>query len=832
MTQLSALLEDRGVHPSRALVLVPYAQLMEQASRAWSACAANQNTVDFRIPRFETTMNWATRLAVKGGGFRPLADDIHLDAAIDILTAAALLERVGLATQKNVLAGRLMESAWSLAQVAAAQAPEHRTAWGVRLAEQLGVGLETPALALELALARIALAWAAASSYPSDVLFSTRAKDELDVLVVLEGFQSEPLAGALKTRFGDETVFIKLGLPEGQGALALHASQDAEDEAHRAAACVMRHLAQGRNPVALIAQDRVLTRRIHAMLTERGVSLWDETGWKLSTARASATLMSLLRALPWEASTDAVLDWLKNAPAFNASGVGRLESKLRKSGVRFWRALPSVSGDVNIQRINGQVQTMRSALQRARPLRQWLRDLRAALQAAGQYAPLKVDAAGTAVIKALRLEEGSESVIPAAVRMSLQDFTSWVNQTLEAASFTPVHPLEAQVIILPLSQLLGRPIQAVVFPGCDENRLAVSPEPPGMWTPAQREVLGLPPRTVLTALQRTAWQYALHLPHIDLLWRQSEAGERLMPSGFVQEVLLQQALTGGQPLAEDPRVNRRLTPQPVLQPMPTGEALPVTRLSASAYEDLRRCPYRFFALHQLKLQEADELESELGKRDFGNWLHTLLKHFHEQLKAAPTQVIPTRVAMINIAATEAITALGLTESDFLPFATIWPRVREGYLQWLTEHEAGGAQFDEAEVWKELPLGNLTLVGKIDRIDHLPDGSRVVMDYKTEARSLTQERINSAGEDTQLAFYAALLADDTLAAAYVNLSEKEPTRSYEQTAIAPLRDELIDSILRDMTRISAAVPLLALGEGKACEYCATRGLCRKDFWAAL
>jgi ATP-dependent helicase/nuclease subunit B len=25
-------------------------------------------------------------------------------------------------------------------------------------------------------------------------------------------------------------------------------------------------------------------------------------------------------------------------------------------------------------------------------------------------------------------------------------------------------------------------------------------------------------------------------------------------------------------------------------------------------------------------------------------------------------------------------------------------------------------------------------------------------------------------------------------------------------------------------------LPALGEGMACEYCAARGLCRKDFWA--
>lgn len=818
MLKLTQVMQERGVHASRAIVLVPYAQMMQQARTAWLACVASRGLTASFTPRFETTMNWATSLGVSGG-YQPLATDIQFDAAIDVLTAAHLLERAGLAAQQNALAGRLVEAAVSLACTAAAQAPDQRLAWGERLAVELGVGMEPTVLALELAVARIALAWAAASGYPSDVLFSAQA----DLLVVLEGFQSEPLADALRDRFGEKAVSINLGQLEHSGKLALHDAQDAEDEAHRAAACVLAHLAQGRSPVALIAQDRVSTRRIRAMLAEKGIALRDETGWKLSTTRAAATLVSLLRALPWDASTDAVLDWLKNAPAVNAAALIRAEIALRKTGVRFWRALPADLADV--QTIAAQIDPWREALQRTRPLANWLRDVRSSLQSAGQWDGLVLDAAGAAVIEALRLQEGAELAIP-AVRMSLQDFTSWVNQTLEAASFSPAHPPEAQVVILPLSQLLGRPMQAVVLPGSDEVRLAVSPEPPGMWTPAQRELLGLPSRATLAAAQRTAWNYALRMPYVDALWRKSEGGERLMPSGFVQEILLQQGL----PMSPDPRINRELMAQPTPQPMPTGEALPVTRLSASAYEDLRRCPYRFFALRQLKLQESDELESELGKRDFGNWLHTLLHHFHLQLKQAPAQDLRLRVAMINIAAEQATADLGLSDSEFLPFAAIWPRVREGYLEWLAGHEASGAQFVEGEEWKEMSLGNITLIGKIDRIDQMADGSRMVIDYKTEASSTTKERIKDAREDTQLAFYASLLPDDTLAAAYVNLGEKEPTRTYGQPEIVEVRDELIGSVISDMGRIAKAAPLPALGEGKACEYCSARGLCRKDFWS--
>ncbi len=826
MGQLAQAMAAQGVHPSRVMVLVPYAQLMQQARSAWAAFTASTGAQAAFTPRFETTMNWAASIAMTAGP-AVAGDDIAQDIAVDILTAASLLARAGLAAQQHTLAGRLVEAAWSLSRFAAAQAPEQRLAWGMALAEALGVGLESPALALELALARIALVWAAASTYPTDVLFSAQA----DLLVVLEGFQSEPLANALAAQFDERALSLALVPAESPDDApappALHNAVDAEDEAQRAAACVLAHLAAGRSPVALVAQDRVLTRRIRGMLAERGVALRDETGWTLSTTRAAASLMGLLRALPWDATTDTVLDWLKNAPAFDASGVTRAEVALRKTGVRFWRARPTTQPD--IAAVAAQAEPLRSELQRTRPLGHWLRDVRAALQKAGQWPGLVRDIAGTALLEALHLQESSALVpqiaIPLSMRMSLQDFTSWVNQALESASFTPVHPPQAQVVILPLSQLLGRPMQAVVMPGCDEVRLAVSPEPPGLWTPAQRELLGLPSRAALATAARTAWNYLLCMPHVDLLWRVSEGGERLMPSGFVQELLL----THKSAMAPDPRIQRQCTVQSTPRPLPTGQTLPVARLSASAYEDLRRCPYRFFALRQLKLQEADELESELGKRDFGNWLHTLLHHFHEALKAAPGQDLSARVAMINIAAEQASTELGLSDSEFLPFAAIWPRVRSGYLQWLDKHEASGAQFEEGEVWKDMPLGTVTLIGKLDRIDQLPDGSHLVMDYKTEAPSTTAGRIKNAHEDTQLAFYAALLTDDTLAAAYVNLGEKEATKTYEQTEIVDLRDALIQSILSDMARIAKGTPLPALGEGKACDFCAARGLCRKDFW---
>ena len=44
------------------------------------------------------------------------------------------------------------------------------------------------------------------------------------------------------------------------------------------------------------------------------------------------------------------------------------------------------------------------------------------------------------------------------------------------------------------------------------------------------------------------------------------------------------------------------------------------------------------------------------------------------------------------------------------------------------------------------------------------------------------------------------------------------------------DLLVEGIQHDFERIAAGDPMPALGEGMVCEYCAARGLCRKDFWA--
>lgn len=825
LDQIERAMQSRGAHPARTVVVLPYAQLMPQAARLW----AQRHPQGF-APRFETSQNWSRSL----GGPAPKTGELTFDVALDLLGARALLEGAGLARQAEVATPWLLQAAHQVGPVAAAIPPLQRLAWGARARAVVLSGLEAPALALEAAVAQLAVTWAAHSSYPSDVLFEPHVQQATDCLLALPGFQDDALLQSLELHWGERMQWLAPPVPAppapSPAQRALHAARDAQEEAQRAAACVLQHVQAGRCPVALVAIDRALTRRVRALLASRQVQVRDETGWKLSTSRAGAQVMAALRGCAWNAGSDAVLDWLKQAPSLDAARVTALEGQLRRQGARLWSSAQASLSELDD--LLAAVAQWRQDMQRSRSLVQWLSALQDLLVRSGQWAALQDDVAGEAVLSALHLREqtvaGPEHAPWAAWHLSLSDFTYWVDQALEGASFKPAYPAQEQVVILPLAQMLGRPFAALVIPGCDELRLAPSVTPPGLWTTVQRQALGLPSRESLESALRAAWQQALSTPWVDLLWRESdEGGEPLQASPLVQLLRLEVGATSG----DDPRAQRQvqLTPQP--RPMPSAADLTPVRLSASAYNDLRQCPYRFFALRMLGLQDQEELEGGLDKRDFGLWLHAVLQTFHEQRLNSSGESRDALREQLDAAAAQATQTLRLAEDEFLPFQAAWPQVREGYLTWLAQHEAQGLQFAQAEPWQEQALGRLTLIGRLDRVDQAADGQRMVLDYKTESPTVTARRIREPLEDTQLAFYAALLPHDTVRAAYVNVSEKEGSRTYEQPDVVAARDALLEGLSHDLQRVSEGAALPALGEGEVCDYCAARGLCRRDFWEA-
>ncbi len=443
----------------------------------------------------------------------------------------------------------------------------------------------------------------------------------------------------------------------------------------RAAACVLRYVAEGRTPVALAAIDRALTRRISALLAGRGVGVHDENGWTLSTTRAGAQVMAALRACMAHASGDAVLDWLKHVPIADAGALRQAERWLRRTGMGDWPAavrsaglaagpvqdtagaegleFPDPAAPEGWRTLVRRTEAWRAAMQAPRDLPGWLAALRALLQATGQWERLQEDAAGLRVLAELRLDlaqEGEWRGLDASGRpMALAEFVHWADEVLEAGRFRPEFGGDGvpDAVVVPLPQMLARPFAALVAAGCDEKRLQAAPEPPGAWTREQRETLGLPMRNDLEAAQRAAWAHALSVGHVDVLWRiGDEGGEPLLASPLVLALQAEGAAARESIRASCGRWRHRRCPGRCRR----GDALPLVRVSSSAYSDLRHCPYRFFALRLLGLQESDELGAEVDKRDFGNWLHAVLQRFHEGLRDAPVEDTATRRQLLDAAA--------------------------------------------------------------------------------------------------------------------------------------------------------------------------------------
>jgi ATP-dependent helicase/nuclease subunit B len=830
-----------------AVVLLPFVQLLPIARRAFARAGG-------WLPRIETTRTLAASL----GPAAPVpAGQISFDAAIDALSAAALLrsQAWGAAWARRDARGfeqaavALTATAHALAQAAftlpAAARAAHWAAAREAMAPMAGPG------ATERLLARVALEWAALAPAPAtDRLFTMTTAPT--AWVVLQAGGPDPLTMRLLDASPARALVIDtdpdLELPFSQRvhdeAPAIALCNDFEHEAQCATAQVLDHVRRGELPVALIAQDRVLVRRVRALLERQQVGLLDETGWKLSTTRAAAQVMALLQAARPDARTDALLDWLKTGTAWTQTDRGaalaELEATCRRLQVGSVAALLRVELAPGAARLRDAAVDVLGTL--AAPARQvfgsWLNALAGALEACGALTSLQGDEAGRQVLVALRLVRGAGAA--SDVVMSAEAFRDWVDGVLEQATFLPgaADGASPEVVITPLARAMLRPFAAAVFPGADDRRLGAPPASDALLGDALAGELGIPTPAQRRQAELSAFVQLLAVPRVTLMRRRLDGSDPLGDSPLVERLSL--ALSAHDQALRpwvDPRVDLVVAPTPIHMSAPAAASLLPARLSASSCEALRACPYRFFALNMLRLREDDELEREIEKRDYGTWLHAVLFDFHAT-REAPASADAEVARLLQLADVRR-DAQGIADADFLPFAASFASFAPRYIAWLHGRDAEGARWQRGELdLRTSPdaLGGTEMHGVIDRIDEVQLG-RVqtiqMIDYKTGGLAGLKDKVKEPLEDTQLAFYAALMRTQTdlpLTAGYLAVDgtrgiDEVPHPDVEDSAIA-----LVDGLARDLARLRAGAGLPALGEGATCDFCAARGVCRRDHWS--
>jgi ATP-dependent helicase/nuclease subunit B len=624
----------------------------------------------------------------------------------------------------------------------------------------------------------------------------------------------------------------------------LFSAQSLEQEAQHAARCIAGWLADGRCCIALVATDREAARRTRALLERQQVLLADETGWKLSTTRAAATVDAFLQCIASDGYHRDLLDLVRSP--YVSGPLDRDAHALAIACIDDWvvrrnhvDGLHALLKDAANEFAGQPAGVLIGALARAAALMPThsapaafrVDRLLAALDALQARAALMQDAAGAQVVSLLeQLRADSAGV---SLDLSFADWRKWLNGEFEQALFRDT-AIDSPVVLTHLAATRLRSFDAAYVIGADSRHLSPPRLRGVLGHEGVRRELGLPDAGLAAAQLRDDLAGLIACSDdVVFSWQAQRNGEANLPAVELQllDLVLRRA---GVPdavqtvadIAPDSVARApAMTSAPILEP-----ARVPARLTASGLTDLMACPYRYHARHVLGLGAGDEVEEAMGKGSVGELVHRVLHDFHVRhprlADTAPAQRVEHLQALIAEAFGDAITRNFQEHA----WADRLHARADAYIAWAVQREAEGWLFEGGEQRRthalDLPDGaTVSLEGRIDRIDRGAAGQSLI-DYKLRSADSVKKTLQG-GEDVQLAFYTLLQGDAVGEAAYLALDEAAPVAfplADPRAAAHGLRTRV--SGLFAALRAGAALP--AHGDESACAWCEMRGLCRKDW----
>ena len=799
-------------------------RLLQAVVRDWNGWLQNQRLMDLGLARVRALI--AQRRALEGAPPRERLIAAGIGAGGTIPAATALLRCIAsLPNGALVLQGMAEPITPSLAD-AIRRAPSHPFAGQLKLLSDLGV--EPNALR----------PWGSADHYaaPAD--------------------RAVMLSRSLRPAEGLD-VWTERDAPRWQAALAgtsrLQAA-DAQQEAAAIALLLREAVEVPGKRAALITPDRDLARRVAAELARHGITADDSAGAPLADAPAAAFLRLIARMIADGFAPAALLAVLKH-PLCTAGmergawldAVRGLERKCLRgprpaAGLAALRAaLPA--GDTALV---GLVDALQAALgdftelppSPSRPPA----DLLALHLAAAEALAATPDLPG-----GIRLYAGEEGEALArhlaALGEALAEMppiaaASWpgafdamlagpIAPPFRAQRDTAAHP---RIAILGLLEARLQHFDRVILGALEENIWPQATEPGPWMSRPMRVRFGLPaPEARIGRVAADFFHAAAHAGELVLSTARKRGGAPSVPTRWLTR--LETFLKGQDEITLPASLAARWAAaldEPLQEPNPCKRAAfspPVEvrprRLSVSDATQLIADPYAFYAARILRLRPLDDLDADIGAREYGTLVHHAMRFFLTGLGTGWPGAEAAR-ALWDRACNEALNKEAV-HSGVLAF---WgPRItrmgefviaeeeklraQNGLLRCLTEHKGS--------LTLNLTGGDVEIVATADRLDELAGGGWRILDYKTgQVPGATQV---IAGAAPQLALEAMILeaggyptiSADARAAAlvYWKLSGGEEPGDATDLGAAAKDGRLYAELAR--TRIAALAERMLLGD---------------------
>ena len=191
-------------------------------------------------------------------------------------------------------------------------------------------------------------------------------------------------------------------------------------------------------------------------------------------------------------------------------------------------------------------------------------------------------------------------------------------------------------------------------------------------------------------------------------------------------------------------------------------------------KDYATCPFRALSLHRFGAERIRTPRTGLNAMERGTLLHYVLAQAWGQLKTKRgLDCISEKdlEAILVHAAADAMGRIrrqrpGLTSGRFSEIEQA--RLIRLALGWLKEdRKRRNFTVVAIEAKRKVAIGGLTLTTRLDRVDELDDGRRIIIDYKSKAPSVTT-MLGDRPEEPQLPLYLVTAEPNAVAVAFAQV----------------------------------------------------------------